>query len=481
MKKILIPIIFLLYTGPAMSQGWVFVEGLVFSLQDTMPVTNHPVTIMADSANGVVYYNVVLTDSSGYYFDNVPVMTGDPGTLYVRTMDCNNELIQAFFIYDSVNTYFRQDFFICTVNTECEANFSYDSFQFTDLSTGNIYSWLWDFGDGTFSQEQHPYHLFPGPGTYETCLVITGNNCSDTYCNTIMISDTVYGQIYGQVFAGNFPLQYGTVLLFEMNPISGFMTRDESQVDENGIYFFSLVPEGIYLVQAVPFDSNGFLPTYYGDVLSWQQAMPVEMVLPGRQFDISLVTAGPMAPGPGSVSGQINNVNVERAPVDLFNMMLMDENGIAIGFSSVNNQGYFDFGEMGFGTYFLRAELSGVVSDNVRIEITPELPHVDVVLNYSGTSVLGLEETPALENVLSVYPNPFSDRFTLSFNYPGSGMIEISIWSMTGQRVYLEVLSGNAGQKTVSISLSGYPEGLYTLRMRSENGIISAMKILKSR
>jgi hypothetical protein len=60
-------------------------------------------------------------------------------------------------------------------------------------------------------------------------------------------------------------------------------------------------------------------------------------------------------------------------------------------------------------------------------------------------------------------------------------MIEISIYSMTGQTVYHEVLSGNAGQKTVSISLSGYPEGLYTLRMRSENGIFSARKILKSR
>lgn len=34
--------------------------------------------------------------------------------------------------------------------------------QFTDQSTGNPDSWLWDFGDGDISEEQHPVHTFIG-------------------------------------------------------------------------------------------------------------------------------------------------------------------------------------------------------------------------------------------------------------------------------------------------------------------------------
>ncbi len=37
-----------------------------------------------------------------------------------------------------------------------------EAIQFADLSTGNPDSWLWDFGDGGFSDQQHPLHTFEG-------------------------------------------------------------------------------------------------------------------------------------------------------------------------------------------------------------------------------------------------------------------------------------------------------------------------------
>ncbi len=45
---------------------------------------------------------------------------------------------------------------------------------FKDLSNGNISSWIWDFGDGTISDEQHPVHIYQKSGDYIVVLYVEG-------------------------------------------------------------------------------------------------------------------------------------------------------------------------------------------------------------------------------------------------------------------------------------------------------------------
>jgi hypothetical protein len=45
---------------------------------------------------------------------------------------------------------------------------------FTDLSSGDIRSWKWDFGDGATSTERNPVHLYPKPGPYNVILEASG-------------------------------------------------------------------------------------------------------------------------------------------------------------------------------------------------------------------------------------------------------------------------------------------------------------------
>ncbi len=52
--------------------------------------------------------------------------------------------------------------------------------QFTDRSTGNITSWLWDFDDGTTSIDKNPVHTFHQPHSYSISLTVTGPDGSDT-------------------------------------------------------------------------------------------------------------------------------------------------------------------------------------------------------------------------------------------------------------------------------------------------------------
>jgi hypothetical protein len=45
---------------------------------------------------------------------------------------------------------------------------------FKDLSTGQIDSWRWDFGDGSGSDEQYPQHRYDKPGSYVVILDVKG-------------------------------------------------------------------------------------------------------------------------------------------------------------------------------------------------------------------------------------------------------------------------------------------------------------------
>ena len=65
---------------------------------------------------------------------------------------------------------------------------NYFTLYFFDTSTGNPAEWVWEFGDGTMSNEQNPVHTFNGQGNYVVCLTIFGvNGGASTYCEEIMV------------------------------------------------------------------------------------------------------------------------------------------------------------------------------------------------------------------------------------------------------------------------------------------------------
>jgi PKD domain/Secretion system C-terminal sorting domain len=83
----------------------------------------------------------------------------------------------------------------------CNAMFIYEAdptdpktIAFTDLSSGLINNWHWDFGDGTTSDEQYPIHTFDGFGNFEVCLSIVNEDsvasCNDTFCKLLVLIDT---------------------------------------------------------------------------------------------------------------------------------------------------------------------------------------------------------------------------------------------------------------------------------------------------
>ena len=78
---------------------------------------------------------------------------------------------------------------------ELVANFTNDvsegkdsvTVQFTDKSTGNVTSWLWDFGDGTNSSEQNPKHTYSSYGIFDVGLTVSNGTASSNITKTGLI------------------------------------------------------------------------------------------------------------------------------------------------------------------------------------------------------------------------------------------------------------------------------------------------------
>lgn len=100
------------------------------------------------------------------------------------------------------------------VTADFSLNISYGQIpqqvQFNNLSSGDITSWLWNFGDGTTSTEQDPNHTYTIPGNFTISLQVSNQKYSNTkqITNGLAIIDdySIYGwkKLYTTTVWGGF-------------------------------------------------------------------------------------------------------------------------------------------------------------------------------------------------------------------------------------------------------------------------------------
>jgi PKD repeat protein len=83
--------------------------------------------------------------------------------------------------------------------SNCQANFAFTHVGFdayfvnmtvANPVLGTPVAYSWDFGDGGTSTSAFPHHVYSGYGFYNVCLTVTTANCTNTYCNVILIDTT---------------------------------------------------------------------------------------------------------------------------------------------------------------------------------------------------------------------------------------------------------------------------------------------------
>lgn len=127
---------------------------------DGSPIVNGPYSNHTYAAPGTYTVCLVVTDTSNNCVDSTcktVTVTGNP-------VPCN-----ANFTYQVAGS--GQVFFVN---------------QSTGVTPNSFYQW--SFGDGTTSNAINAVHTYPGPGTYNTCLLIQTANCVDTFCLPVTIA-----------------------------------------------------------------------------------------------------------------------------------------------------------------------------------------------------------------------------------------------------------------------------------------------------
>jgi hypothetical protein len=188
-----------------------------------------------------------------------------------------------------------------------------------------------------------------------------------------------------------------------------------------------------------------------------------------------------MTPGPGSASGMINMGGLKSSLMDKINMLLKDEQGKTIGFARVLTDGTFDFSSLAYGIYYLQPEMPGIRSDQVMITITAERPHAEVIMTFTGNSILGIRDPGSIVSNWSVYPNPVTDHLFVSLDIKNGTQATIGLFNMTGQMVAVNSVALNKGINQVRMSTSSLPTGIYMLRLFSNGWIDIRTKVIKTR
>ena len=159
--------------------------------------------------------------------------------------------------------------------------------MFSDSSTGDVNTWLWDFGDDNYSTEQNPYHLYTDAGKYTVMLIVTGPGGSasatrDTMITVLEQTDVSDGGFIPEKYClhPNFPnpfnpsttIQYdlpktGMVYAAVYNMMGKRVTVLENTQKSAGVHYLKwfghdsegrMLPSGVYVIRlkAGEFEAN---------------------------------------------------------------------------------------------------------------------------------------------------------------------------------------------------------------------------------
>ncbi|MBA7646469.1 hypothetical protein ES703_54233 [subsurface metagenome] len=389
--------------------------------------------------------------------------------LTIQTTDgCTSTYCEQVYVTDDMDCKAMFEYY-CPVDTPYYGNDFPGStlLHFIDLSRGNITHWLWDFGDGTVSEEQNPFHEFPGPGVYKVCLVVSSpDGCEDAYCTEVVIGSPDRCEAY-----------------FEYCNYSSIIedVYYEPDVFVVGFKNFS-TPE--------PYHSRW----EFGDASYSSEKNPVHVYQESGLYDVCLTIY--TSEGCTDTYCTTVNVGMVSCKVDFtWELWIPDCSDYTIAhlfFPDLEEDAwsyYWDFGDGSFSTDPVTAYIyTNEGSYNVCLDVyyknncaarTCKTIHVswvgndsifDSKCNPSGVTNIQSEEELS---VLKVFPNPASDRMVVDLFSNADRQLTVQLIDMTGRTVKMKQnYKATAGNNQLVLPLYNIETGIYIYLISSSEKVL---------
>lgn len=457
-----------------------------------------------------VYFTEMSSPNIDYWYwnfgdgqfseDTNPVHTYETDGVYSVVLsvmsnqnECNDIIVKQVSIFDSATCIVDFNYQLDTIN-----NTPY-TYIFDDASSEGITDWLWDFGDGEFSNESNPVHVFNSPGTYTVCLTAIYNNpsgfCDGTICK--QITTPSYYNFGGQVFIDGFTIN------IEENDSSNIATAylyrrlenkweymDKREFWKYGYYWFVQKPEGEYLLRFdLELDSKDYdfyAPSYYKNQSDWRAASTF-LLKNNEQFEVNvnLKQLVGIDAGIGSISGNLisgqgcNSEDVSNRIIKLF----FNEEYVA--YVKTNGNGEFEFLSLPSGLYRIEAEVSGRLSSTEFIQLDDNQSYSDGhILQINCNAFVGVEENEFSETgivVDNVFPNPATDFVNFKVYATTNQDIEIELMDVLGRKIGNYNMFLNKEYSNIKINIKNISAAIVIYRVKSSDGkIIESGKLIRN-
>lgn len=278
----------------------------------------------------------------------------------------------------------------------------------------------------------------------------------------------------GRVWAGENHIETGFAYCYRMED-DVVVDVFAEMVGEQGYFEFSGMPAADYIIKSEPSPNSvyygSYLPTYYGDVLHWEDASVIHLTQSTDSLDIHLFPVNNSQQGPGSVSGQIT-LGDGFTPAANIPVIL---ESVTSGFSALNftgTDGGFTFTNLAFDTYELFAEIPGksILPMTVTLDETnTALTGIAMVILEEEIIFVGMEEHELFSYLSPVFPNPASEWIGITYTLKEPVNATCSILDHSGKMISATERSLEQSG-TITLDISNLHSGTYFMMVSSSDG-----------
>ncbi len=332
------------------------------------------------------------------------------------------------------------------------------------------------------------------PGTYNyTVTAIYNDTLGSFYCESDPagpVSAVIDEQMLlgGNVFAGYYKLDEGSAHAYKVEG-SDITHQSSVSVDYLGYYFFfPLQSEDFYVVATPAVNStffNDHIPTYYGNAYHWEDSPTIHLANNIYNADINLIELSSYNSGTGYINGNVFMETKENnnSPAIGVLMLLLNSSSECIAKTYTNDLGYFNFDQLGDGTYKLLCEIVGKKMNPLTFILNNSNPSIDnmTLVVMEDEVVMGLNDQlpDNIEYISDVIPNPVISNARIDIDIREMGNVRISVFDITGKEITFFRENIYPGMNTIDIPFHELSQGVYFVKLFFGNKSMINRKFIK--